>query len=391
MLEGLDKVDWKRLRHAYGVATDVPDFLRRLAAATNESEFEKILSDFWNTVNHQGDIYSATVAVIPFIIQLLNHEKTFRKDYLLASLTHVVQSCSRRTTHISELKDCFETYQKVCEGRKTYIRLLHHEKKIIRYEVAQLLGSLYNHGNQIRPALVKAIYQEKNPSILAIMLHGIANLIPQDYRDSTKKLREKYAAFFLTFMNGHSEPLVRNFAAIAWVKIQRPYKAGYYKHDSESIPNGLVKILMDGYVHPVPLDEDFFTHFFLDDISNLTALDYLARFGIYTLAETLTIPSMKAEQIHEVAREMLDMSFARRSVAESWSFYQANPFIKQTRFYTLRYRGNPYNPNQSLNDHQKFVITTIVNNDLFWELPTNLFSFFYGLPDSRDELRKLIS
>jgi hypothetical protein len=44
----------------------------------------------------------------------------------------------------------------------------------------------------------------------------------------------------------------------------------------------------------------------------------------------------------------------------------------------------------ALNNHQRFVLTVIVNNHLFWSRPTNLFSFFYGLSDSREELIKLL-
>jgi hypothetical protein len=32
MLEGLDKIDWKNLGHAYGEATDVPDLIQAFAS-----------------------------------------------------------------------------------------------------------------------------------------------------------------------------------------------------------------------------------------------------------------------------------------------------------------------------------------------------------------------
>ncbi len=36
------------------------------------------------------------------------------------------------------------------------------------------------------------------------------------------------------------------------------------------------------------------------------------------------------------------------------------------------------------------ALRAIVDQDKVWEIPTNLFSFFYGLPDSREALRALI-
>ena len=39
MLEELDRIDWKKLQHAYGSAKDVPDQIRALAS--NDDEIRK--------------------------------------------------------------------------------------------------------------------------------------------------------------------------------------------------------------------------------------------------------------------------------------------------------------------------------------------------------------
>ncbi len=43
-----------------------------------------------------------------------------------------------------------------------------------------------------------------------------------------------------------------------------------------------------------------------------------------------------------------------------------------------------------LDQRQRAVLEFIVNCDLFWEHPTNLFSHYYGLPDERNALQKLL-
>ena len=48
-------------------------------------------------------------------------------------------------------------------------------------------------------------------------------------------------------------------------------------------------------------------------------------------------------------------------------------------------------PEKLIMPNQKQILKAILNCELFWELPTNLLSFFYGLPDDRQKLRKLIS
>ncbi|MEV4709105.1 hypothetical protein [Actinoplanes sp. NPDC049316] len=59
MLDGLDEVDWAALTHAYGPAHDVPELLREAA-----------LSDLYGRIFHQGTVYTATAAAVPFLVEL---------------------------------------------------------------------------------------------------------------------------------------------------------------------------------------------------------------------------------------------------------------------------------------------------------------------------------
>lgn len=69
MLDGLDKVDWDRLHHAYGSAVDVPNQLRTLASTDAEARAEA-----WHALHgnlwHQGTVYEATAHAVPFLIEL---------------------------------------------------------------------------------------------------------------------------------------------------------------------------------------------------------------------------------------------------------------------------------------------------------------------------------
>lgn len=68
MLEGLDDVDWGRLTHAFGPATDVPALLRGVAAGGEQAQ--AALSDLFGTVWHQGSVYEASSHVVPFLTEL---------------------------------------------------------------------------------------------------------------------------------------------------------------------------------------------------------------------------------------------------------------------------------------------------------------------------------
>lgn len=72
MWEQLRRVEWARLTHAYGYAHDVPKILRRMVSS-DTSERAAGWDAFWGSLNHQGDFYDSTVAVIPFLIDSLNY------------------------------------------------------------------------------------------------------------------------------------------------------------------------------------------------------------------------------------------------------------------------------------------------------------------------------
>ena len=73
--EGLDRVPWPELHHAYGPASDVPDQLRALRspdpAARDWAAFELM-----GTVYHQGTRWQASAHVVPFLVALVDDPLT---------------------------------------------------------------------------------------------------------------------------------------------------------------------------------------------------------------------------------------------------------------------------------------------------------------------------
>jgi hypothetical protein len=73
LLADLDRIDWSRLSHAYGAADDVPDLLRTLAEA-NPDTIADAWWDMYSALFHQGSVYSATAAAVPFLVGLAGRE-----------------------------------------------------------------------------------------------------------------------------------------------------------------------------------------------------------------------------------------------------------------------------------------------------------------------------
>lgn len=59
-------VDWSLLHHAYGPAVDTPDLLERLRGG----DWEEAFGDLYASLVHQGSTYPASVAALPFLVDI---------------------------------------------------------------------------------------------------------------------------------------------------------------------------------------------------------------------------------------------------------------------------------------------------------------------------------
>jgi hypothetical protein len=59
-------IDWSRLEHAYGSADDLPEVL----AATTGPQERQAWQRLWSSLCHQGSLYSASFAALPYLAEL---------------------------------------------------------------------------------------------------------------------------------------------------------------------------------------------------------------------------------------------------------------------------------------------------------------------------------
>ncbi len=68
-LAELDAIDWAGIGHAYGPARDTPDEIRLLRAPDSDLR-EDALERLANSICHQGSVYPASAAAVPFLARL---------------------------------------------------------------------------------------------------------------------------------------------------------------------------------------------------------------------------------------------------------------------------------------------------------------------------------
>jgi hypothetical protein len=67
----LDDPRWCELTHAYGAAGDIPALLRQLQNLPNATGNAEPWFSLWSALAHQGDVYPASFAAVPHIVEAL--------------------------------------------------------------------------------------------------------------------------------------------------------------------------------------------------------------------------------------------------------------------------------------------------------------------------------
>jgi hypothetical protein len=79
----LSSKSWNELRTAYGDASAVPGLLRQLQTApAQEHHQSEPWFSLWSALCHQGDVYTATYAAVPHIVDIAKTRRKLQLDCL---------------------------------------------------------------------------------------------------------------------------------------------------------------------------------------------------------------------------------------------------------------------------------------------------------------------
>ncbi|RYD73410.1 MAG: hypothetical protein EOP53_20165 [Sphingobacteriales bacterium] len=80
---------WKKHEGGYRKLYDPSIPLRKLEKATNPRAIQKIFSELWNELHHQGDVGVASYLALPQLIRICKSKEIF--DYNLLALCSVIE------------------------------------------------------------------------------------------------------------------------------------------------------------------------------------------------------------------------------------------------------------------------------------------------------------
>jgi hypothetical protein len=188
-LEALATADWHRLSHAYGPADDVPELLRALVSPDPRAR-DKAHEALYGDVLHQGTVYSATVAVVPIMLDLAGDPAVPDRGWLLAYLADVARSFVVIRPYEPEVftgpraewpewaRDTSEAHDAVRRGLSRVVRLLDDPDAGVRRGAAAALASLRDDAPAASEALRARLAREGNQWVRAGIQLGLADLAP---------------------------------------------------------------------------------------------------------------------------------------------------------------------------------------------------------------------
>lgn len=171
-LAGLADVDWASLHHAYGPATDVPQWLAMLLssdARTRRDAWEEI----GGALTHQGDLCTAVAAVVPFLLRMLADPATPDRGKILGFLAFLAHESL--LPHQGSYG--VATHAALLGGIATLLQVAEREPDM-RGGAVLALGCFPERGDEIAPRLRALLPATPQPGIQAAILMALADLLP---------------------------------------------------------------------------------------------------------------------------------------------------------------------------------------------------------------------
>jgi len=158
MLEGLDKINWSQLHHAYGDASDVPSLIRQLLSKDNDI-VDKAIYELFGNIWHQGTVYEASAIAVPFLQEVLKfsgiNDKT--KNSLVCLLASMADGYDTKDGRYADA-----TRIAVEQEIQLLFPYLYCEVPVVRESVAGALSHYPQYIAETLPMLEKALASESD-------------------------------------------------------------------------------------------------------------------------------------------------------------------------------------------------------------------------------------
>ena len=403
VFDGLEDVNWQDLSHAYGSAEDVPRYLRALLSE-DESEWDEAFTFFFQSVWHQGTVYSVTAHVIPFLVELLTVETVIHREGILYLLEALSNGSSYAEVHYHldpELADEIYAGQgtdydsqlrlersyvvsarnAVLERHEVYLELLEHDNpKLVGFAIYllsnlhelpidhfQLFREIYRRhdSNEIKNSALHGIRAlDLDPGIRQAFFESIFDVAVDGRLKSTAALGAFEAA------GRQVRPDIFEYLLDVYQFLERETEYGWLQHD-------------DSY--PDPWGPGISTTAIARACVAGSSLENLSE--VRALASVIEGPSAVFDLMKDLLLELFSSQVPSKFGSSS-TWRDGTYIVTFTRGH-IDDREWPVAENATVADTCRDLFELLLSLDKFWAVKSNLLNVF-GFPHSRSKLKKLV-
>ena len=201
MLEGIDKINWSALRHAYGDAGDFPALL--LATFSNdERDREFAIHLLFGTIWHQGTVYEASAYAVPFLLKALESPDTPDKTVIAILLACLADGHSYLDVHALSDEKSEKNWREILAEKNREleaeiareIEYVNATRKAVGKELHLLYPYLQDENASQEVAKALALYPELKAEIIPLLEAAFASIKDESAKEEIQatldKLRE---------------------------------------------------------------------------------------------------------------------------------------------------------------------------------------------------------
>ncbi|QJS13334.1 HEAT repeat domain-containing protein [Streptomyces argyrophyllae] len=167
MCTGIDEVDWASLRHAHGSAEDVPGWLRALASP-DTVERATALDGLYDALHHEGRVYEAAPACVPFLFALAAREEVPDRGGIVELLVGIGGEGGGSAGAADAARKA------VCAGAEAFVPLAGDPDPAVRRAAAGALVRFLDDPARVLGLLRRRLAAERDDHVLPALTEALA-------------------------------------------------------------------------------------------------------------------------------------------------------------------------------------------------------------------------
>lgn len=366
MFEGLDEFDWMQFgpRDRLGrIADDIPQLLRDLASSDENTIYDAGAALF----EHSGSVSSAMPKLIPFALEIMEIDDHPARGYLLSLFVNLMESRPRNREDLQQARLAIQIYDELLKGVPIYMMLLNASQPEVRAYAGLLLGYMQEHISLVVPALTVRYRQEPEAHVRDALVHAVGHI----YNDiATVDLDSRTACRELLFdVLQSDEALETRYAAVRMA--DNRFMRG---EDRERIYDTMIAICIERLVKAKASS------------SKVEAAMQLQQFPTAYLIKHLP-EEVSAYEAFLIVSALLK-SFHHDGEGFDYLYWHNHHAANQENqsLYTQPGLGAQVADRKLVHN----ALEAVINYERFWYYKTNLLGTFYGLPNNRPGLRRVL-